>query len=121
MSLTNLRIVLVRPQYSGNIGAVARAMRNMGVSDLALVNPPQLHREQAETMAVHARDVLEAMQVYSSLPAAIADCGLVVGTTCRPGLYRDGAVSPRALAPHLVASATTNRIALIFGPEDSGL
>src|SRR5262249_16111671 len=105
----------------GNIGAVARAMRNMGVRNLALVNPSRLCREQADMMAVHARDVLDGMQVYSSLQAAVADCGLVVGTTCRPGLYRDGAVNPLALASHLLASAVTNRVALIFGPEDSGL
>ncbi|MGH8006237.1 MAG: RNA methyltransferase [Candidatus Binatia bacterium] len=121
MSLTNLRIVLVRPKHSGNIGAVARAMRNLGIRDLALVNPAQLCRESAETMAVHARDLLDTMQVHTSLRAAVADCGVVVGTTCRPGLYRDGALTPRALAPQLVAAAAVNRVALVFGPEDSGL
>ena len=121
MSLKNLRIVLVRPRYSGNIGAVARAMRNMGINDLALVNPIQLCRNAADTMAVHARDVLDTMQVHTSLRAAVADCGLVVGTTCRPGLYRADALTPRTLAPHLVAAAEANRVALVFGPEDSGL
>jgi tRNA/rRNA methyltransferase len=121
VSLTNLRIVLVRPRYSGNIGTVARAMRNMGINDLALVNPSQLCRNAADTMAVHARDVLDTMQVHSSLRAAVADCGLVIGTTCRPGLYRDGARTPRALAPDIRAAATANRVALVFGPEDSGL
>ncbi len=121
MSLKNLRIVLVRPRYSGNIGAVARAMRNMGINDLALVNPLQLCRNAADTMAVHARGVLDTMQVHTSLRAAVADCGLVVGTTCRPGLYREGALTPRTLAPHLVAAAAANRVALVFGPEDSGL
>jgi len=121
MSLTNLRIVLVRPQYSGNIGAVARAMRNLGISDLVLVNPARFCREQADTMAVHARDVLDSMQVHVSRRGAVADCGLVVGATCRPGLYRDGALTARALAPHVVAVAAVNRVALVFGPEDSGL
>ncbi len=121
MSLNNLRIVLVRPQYSGNIGAVARAMRNMGFNELTLVNPLPLHRAQADIMAVHARDVLDTMSVHSSLRAAIGDCGLVVGTTCRPGLYRDTAVSPRTLAPHIVTMAAANHVALVFGPEESGL
>jgi tRNA/rRNA methyltransferase len=93
----------------------------MGINDLALVNPLQLCRNAADTMAVHARDVLDTMQVHTSLRAAVADCGLVVGTTCRPGLYRAGALTPRTLAPHLVAAAAANRVALVFGPEDSGL
>jgi len=121
MSVANLRIVLVRPQYSGNIGAVARAMDNFGMQSLALVNPAPVHRQQAEMMAVHAREILDTMQVYPSLRAAVADCGLVIGTTCRPGLYREHAVSLRTLAPTLVAATTTNRVALVFGPEDSGL
>jgi len=117
----NLRIVLVRPQYSGNIGAVARAMRNFAVRDLALVNPAPVHRAQADMMAVHARDVLDHMQIHTSVEAAIADCGLVIGTTCREGLYRENAVTPRTLAPHILATANTNRVALVFGCEDSGL
>lgn len=121
MSLVNLRIVLVRPHYSGNVGAVARAMRNMGLRDLALVNPGRFWRTQADMMAVHARDVLDTMHLFPSLREAVADCGLVIGTTCRPGLYRDGAVTPRLLAPHIVTMAQANRVALVFGPEDSGL
>lgn len=121
MSVANLRIVLVRPQYSGNIGAIARAMGNFGMQSLALVNPAPVHRQQAEMMAVHARAILDTMQIHTSLRAAVADCGLVIGTTCRPGLYREHAVSLRTLAPTLVAAATTNRVALVFGPEDSGL
>jgi tRNA (cytidine32/uridine32-2'-O)-methyltransferase len=79
MNLAHVRIVLVQPKYAGNVGAVARAMRNMGMRDLALVNPAPLSRETAEVMAVHARDVLDAMRVYFSVHAAVADCGLVVG------------------------------------------
>lgn len=121
MNFMNLRVVLVRPQYSGNIGSVARAMCNFAVTDLALVNPAPLHRAQADMMAVHARDILDHMQVHTSVPAAIADCGLVVGTTRREGLYRESAVTPRTLAPHILTTAATNRVALVFGCEDSGL
>lgn len=121
MSLSNLRIVLVRPRYSGNIGAVARAMRNMGIHDLALVEPAPIRRDQADMMAVHARDVLDAMRIYPSLREAVGDCGLVVGTTCRSGLYRDDVVSPRALASHIAELAVVNRVALVFGSEESGL
>lgn len=121
MNFMNLRVVLVRPQYSGNIGAAARAMRNFAMSDLALVSPAPLQRAQADMMAVHARDILDHMQIHTSVEAAIADCGLVIGTTCRSGLYREDAVTPRTLAPHILATSVANRVALIFGCEDSGL
>lgn len=121
MSLNNLRIVLVQPRYSGNIGAVARAMRNMGLHDLALVNPAPIRREQADMMAVHAREVLDAMRIHSSLRAAVGDCAVVIGTTCRSGLYREHAESPRSLAPQIVSLAARNRVALVFGSEESGL
>jgi tRNA/rRNA methyltransferase len=121
MSLAQVRIVLVRPQYSGNIGAVARAMRNFGLCQLTLVNPAPLHRADANMMAVHARDILDTMQVCTSLRAATSDCGLVVGTTCRPGLYRADAVPPRTFAPAIVTAAVANHVAVVFGPEDSGL
>lgn len=119
--LANLRIVLVEPRYAGNVGAVARALRNFGLSDLALVNPAPLCREQAEMLAVHARDLLDTMRTYPSLRAATADCGLVIGTTCRPGLYRARTEPPRVLAPRIIAAAAVNRVALLFGPETHGL
>ncbi|MCS6927755.1 MAG: RNA methyltransferase, partial [Candidatus Binatia bacterium] len=77
--------------------------------------------QQAEMLAVHARDLLDTMQVYPSLREATADCGWVIGTTCRPGLYRAGAEPPRALAPRILAAAAVNRVALVFGPETHGL
>jgi tRNA/rRNA methyltransferase len=121
MNLARLRIVLVRPKYSGNIGAVARAMRNFGVEDLMLVNPAPIRRDWADAMAVHARDVLDSMQVRDSVRAAVSECGLVVGTTCRAGLYREGARFPEVLAPEIAAALKTNRVAFVFGREDSGL
>ena len=121
MSLANLRIVLVRPKYSGNIGATARAMRNCGMTDLHLVNPDPIQRNMADALAVHAKDVLDTMQIHASLRAAVSPCGLVVGTTCRTGLYREGAGTLEARAAEIVAGLKSNRVALVFGPEDSGL
>ena len=121
MSLVNLRIVLVRPKYSGNIGATARAMRNCGMTELHLVNPDPIQRDLADALAVHAKDVLDTMQIHSSLRAAVSPCGLVVGTTCRTGLYREGAGRLEARAAEIVTSLKSNRVALVFGPEDSGL
>jgi len=97
-------------------------MKNMGLAELVLAGPtaPRL-LPRAATMAVHAADVLEKARVVDSLAAAVADCVLVVGTTCRGGLYRARAERPEEVAPLVVERATAGPVALVFGPEDSGL
>lgn len=120
-ALSNVRVVLVRPQGAGNVGASARAMKNMGLHDLCLVRPRARRRFWASAMAVHAADVLEKARTAPSLAAAVADCALVVGTTCRGGLYRAAAEAPEVLAPILVDRAAAAPVALVFGPEDHGL
>src|SRR5437762_13082591 len=119
--LTNIRIVLVRPRGSGNIGSVARAMKNLGASELAIVGKARTRSFWARAMAVHGRDVLSEAQCYETLREALADCTLVAGTTCRAGLYRRHNQSPRELAPELVPAAKTATVALLFGPEHHGL
>ena len=81
--LARVRIVLVEPQHPGNIGAAARAMKTMGLRDLALVKPYRFPHAEATDMAVGAADLLEAAAVHDSLAAAVADCGLVVGASAR--------------------------------------
>jgi len=121
MPLSNVRIVLVRPRGGANIGAVARAMKNMGLDDLVLVRPVAVRAFWSKAMAVHAEEVLSRARRCDSLADAVADCGLVAGTTCRQGLYRRGVQTPREGAPRLIAAAGANRVALVFGPEDHGL
>jgi len=145
MSLENIRVVLVRPQGVANVGAVARAIKNMGLQELVVVRPAAAVRAALSTaatgirqrraalpaesqapawahaLAVHADDVLRQARSCTSLAEAVADCGLVVGTTCRDGIYRAAAEPPRRLAPRLLAAAQHNRVALVFGPEDHGL
>jgi tRNA/rRNA methyltransferase len=121
MSLDRVRIVLVRPKSSGNVGSVARAMKNFGFSDLALVAPRRYRRSAAEAMAVHAADVLSRSRRHASLSAAVADCAWVVGTTCRPGAYRRRSLAPESAAREIVSTARSNRVAIVFGPEDHGL
>jgi tRNA/rRNA methyltransferase len=113
--------VLVRPQSSGNVGAAARALKNMGFAELRLVAPENYDPRVARTMAVHADDVLAAATTWPDLPAALADRTLVIGTTARGGPYRVEARAPRAIAPAIVAASAANRIAVVFGPEDFGL
>lgn len=121
MSLAQVRIVLVRPQGPANVGAVARAMKNMGLAELYLVAPATLDDGWAEAMAVHARDVLAAARTVPSLPEALVGCARVIGTTARSGPYRAEPKAPRSLAPELAAWARQAPIAIVFGPEDHGL
>jgi tRNA/rRNA methyltransferase len=121
-ALGNFAFVLVRPLQAGNVGSAARALKNMGLGDLRLVAPrPAAGGRAAASMAVHAADILHRAQRHESLGDALADCSLAVGTTCRPGLYRSGVVGLREAAAQLIAEAGANRIAIIFGPEDTGL
>jgi TrmH family RNA methyltransferase len=120
-ALANLRVVLVRPRGGVNVGAAARAMKNMGLADLVLVAPALRRLRVAEVMAVHARDIVRDARIVAGIDEAVADCQVVVGTTCRGGTYRAAAAEPAVLAPELVAQARRGRVALLFGPEDHGL
>jgi len=120
-ALDQFAFVLFKPKASGNVGAAARALKNMGFSDLRLVGPPRRNIRAAEAMAVHGRDVLDSAKVFPRLAAAVEDCGLAVGTTCRSGPYRSAAQPIRDAAPELLRQGKSNRIAIIFGPEDFGL
>src|SRR5690349_241345 len=121
MSLERVRVVLVRPKTSGNVGSVARAMANFGLRDLALVAPRGYRAAAAARTAVHAVDILERKRKSATLADAIADCAWVVGTTCRGGSYRRRMATPRDIAPEIVDVARTKSVALVFGPEDHGL
>jgi TrmH family RNA methyltransferase len=114
--------VLVAPKSGGNIGSAARAIKNMGFADLRLVAPEaSAQSNDAHAMAVHANDVLARAKTYPTLSDALADCTLSVGTTCRTGPYREAVRPLRECAIDLAEAAVTNRIAIIFGPEDTGL
>ena len=121
-NLNNIRIVLVGPLYGGNVGSICRAMANMGLSDLVLVEPAKtLNMDEARMMAVAADAILEKRREVATLAEAVGDCGLVMGTTVRPGLYRQHVKTPRDWAPAILASAAVNPVALVFGRENSGL
>ena len=120
--LRNIRIVLVRPTYGGNLGAVCRAMKNMDLSRLVLVKPnPGMNFNEAQQMSMHAVDLLESREQFETLADAVKDCQRVYGTTARKGLYRSHSKSPRELAPELLEQAVAGPVAIAFGTEDSGL
>ena len=79
----NIRIVLVNTSHPGNIGATARAMKNMGLSKLTLVDPEQVPSPVATGRAVAAVDILERAKVVPTLEDAVRDCGLVIGASAR--------------------------------------
>ena len=83
MSSDNIDIVLVEPSHPGNIGGVARAMKNMGLRNLVLVNPKEFPAKEAEWRAASAIDILQSARVVSTLDEAIADKQFVVGTSAR--------------------------------------
>jgi tRNA/rRNA methyltransferase len=121
MPTNKYAFVLFRPHSAGNVGAAARALKNMGFDDLRLVGRGPLNDREATTMAVHADDVLASAKVYPELTDALADCSLAVGTTSRRGGYRSRATALRHAAAELDALATSNKIAIVFGREDRGL
>jgi tRNA/rRNA methyltransferase len=124
MSLSRCRVVLVRPHYPGNLGSVARVMRNFGLSELVLVDPyanPQ-HLD-AVMMAVRGLPVLQAARTVPGLADAVADCVHVVATSGETGgLARKGYWgTPAEKAPALLDALDRGPAAVVFGPEPSGL
>jgi TrmH family RNA methyltransferase len=116
-----VRIVLVAPTHPGNIGAAARAMKTMGVSELALVRPKAFPSEEATARASGADDILERALVTETLAEAIADCGFVVGASARLRGLQWPVVDPRRCAELVWQQLSDNRVALVMGPEASGL
>ncbi|MEH6469896.1 MAG: RNA methyltransferase [Halopseudomonas sp.] len=124
--LSSVRVVLVNTTHPGNIGGVARAMKNMGVSRLVLVEPKVFPDDQAFARAAGATDILEQAQVVSTLDQAVIGCQLVVGASARGRHIPWPVVDPRQLAEQVVsvlsdAAAELPQVAIVFGREDRGL
>ncbi len=117
----SLRIVLVGTRHPGNIGSAARAMKVMGLTELHLVNPVDFPAEAATARAAGAADVLDAATVHRSLQSAVAECGLIVGTTARNRELPWRIDEPRSVASELVQLAEVSDVAILFGSERTGL
>jgi TrmH family RNA methyltransferase len=116
-----VRIVLIDPSHPGNIGSVARAMKNMALSDLVLVRPRSFPHAEANALAAGADDILAGARTVATVAEAIGDYGFIAGTTSRPRSYYWEFTTPRDVAGRIVALPEENRAALLFGSERYGL
>nr|VFJ68636.1 MAG: tRNA (cytidine32/uridine32-2'-O)-methyltransferase [Candidatus Kentron sp. FW] len=119
--LSNISIVLVGTTHPGNIGAVARAMKTMGLGSLCLVDPKRFPCAEATARATGADDVLYTARVFDALPAALADCHWVIGTSARVRNIQWPEFTPRECARRAVEVGAHGPVALVFGREHSGL
>ncbi len=118
----NISIVLVRPTGLRNIGSTARAMKNTGFSDLAIVEPPDFRCRETFDMAPNSHDILEKARTFDTLEEALYDRHIVFGVTARPRFKRKRLEPAEAAATWQKSStAGCSRAALVFGPEDHGL
>jgi tRNA/rRNA methyltransferase len=121
MHLDSVSIILVKPKFPENIGSVARAMKNMGLSRLVVVNGCSPLLANAYKLASGAEDILERAEEFLTLREAISEMGCVVGTTSRRGKERHPDLTPEALAKRLIPLSQKNLIGLAFGSEKEGL
>ena len=121
MNPDNIDIVLVHTTHSGNIGGVARAMKNMGLHRLTLVSPLEFPAPEATWRAASAADVMENARVVGTLEEGIADCQFVVGTSARERRIPWPVQDARRCAERVASHSTNERVAVLFGREDRGL
>jgi tRNA/rRNA methyltransferase len=121
MKLSNISIVLVKPKGSGNVGSVARAMKNTGLKQLVLIDPCDFKNLEAKKMAVGDTSILGKAKVYSDLKDALGSYQFTVATTRRMRRRFNQFLSPREIAERIAALPNHFKIALVFGAEDKGL
>ncbi len=119
--IANIRIVMVQTSHPGNIGAAARAMKNMGLSRLVLVRPNEFPSEAALARATGADDLLHAASLVDSLAEAVADCRIVLGASARRRSVSWPLLDPRQAGGIAIDAAQQAPVALVFGRESSGL
>jgi len=118
----NISIVLYKPKYAGNIGSVARAAKNMGISNIMVVGTSGFDREEMQQRSTHlAADVLDQIQHVEGVEEALGGFNYIVGTTARLGKARGPFIAPRSAALDIAGISQKNKVALLFGPEDTGL
>ena len=117
----NIRTILVRTSHPGNIGATARALKTMGLTQLCLVSPQQFPHPDATARAAGGVDVLENTTVAQTLAEALADAELVMATTSRHRTIARPVLTPRIAAQQIIQEAAHRKVAILFGSEQHGL
>ena len=118
---SKIKFILFEPSHPGNVGAAARAIKTMGFEKLCLITPIEHPHSEARARSAGALDVLLGAEVFDNLQDAIKDCGLIIGTTSRNRRISVPIKNIRETAPSIVAEAKKKPVAVIFGPEKSGL
>jgi TrmH family RNA methyltransferase len=121
MDTVDIRIVLVEPSHPGNVGAVARAMKNMGLEQLVLVSPRQFPHSEATARASGADDVLASARVVATVTEGVAGCGFIVATTSRPRDQYFSVADVRDAAERVLRESQRGPAAVLFGSERAGL
>jgi tRNA (cytidine32/uridine32-2'-O)-methyltransferase len=117
-----VQIVLVETSHPGNIGSVARAMKNMGLSNLVLINPKKFPHDEATALAGNADDVLEQAQVFSSIEEAVKNSKIIFATSARERTIEWPVASAKDAAQEINQLAAENiEVSILFGREDRGL
>ncbi len=119
--LADIKIVLVETTHPGNIGGVARAMKNMRMDNLCLVNPKIFPSADATSRASGADDILSKAIVYDSLQEAVADCQIVIGASARSRTISWPEITPRECAEKIIVHEPGKKVGILFGREHSGL
>ena len=121
-NMKNISIVLYKPKYAGNIGSIARAAKNMGISNIIVVGAADIDKEEMQKRSTHlAVDVLDKIQYVQDVGTALEKFNYIVGTTARLGTARGPFIAPRVIAEKIADISRKNKVALLFGPEDTGL
>ena len=121
-NMANMTIVLKGPKYAGNVGSVARCAKNMGIDRVLVVNGREMPPEEMKQTSTHfAADLIDRIVYVNDMQEVLPEFEYIVGTTSRLGSVRGPVVSPREMAESLIDLSRHNRVALLFGPEDTGL
>ena len=118
---SKIKFILFAPSHPGNVGAAARAIKTMGFDKLCLISPIEHPHSEARARSSGALDVLLNAEIFDNLQDVIKGCGLIIGTTSRTRRISVPITNIRETAPSIIAKAKQKPVAVIFGPEKSGL